>query len=123
MPAVQRSTKLAAELALLAAAPAAAAAQRGLATPALLFLAGHRPLAFAAGQLLAVAAPVAAVLGLHNTMRWAHLLSSPEGVDQLEAALAQAQRRAAGHGGQDPAAAAGAERTNAMPLPDEEQAL
>ena len=66
---------------------AAALQQRGLAAPALLYLAGHRPLAFAAGQLLALAAPLAAVLGLHQTMAWAHLLSTPDGVDSLQAAL------------------------------------
>lgn len=61
--------------------------RRGLAAPALLYLVGHRPLAFAAGQLLALAAPLAAVLGLRRTMTWAHLLSTPEGVDSLQAAL------------------------------------
>ena len=68
---------------------AAALGRRGLAAPALLYLAGHRPLAFAAGQLLALAAPLAAVLGLRQTMDWAHLLSTPEGVDRLQAALAE----------------------------------
>ena len=67
---------------------AAALERRGLAAPALLYLAGHRPLAFAAGQLLALVAPLAAALGLNGTMKWAHLLSAPEGVDHLQAALA-----------------------------------
>lgn len=67
---------------------AAAIRRRGLVTPALLFLAGHRPLAFAAGHLLAVAAPTAAVLGLPRLMDWAHLLADPGGVDRLQAALA-----------------------------------
>jgi hypothetical protein len=71
----------------LAASLAGALQRRGLATPALLYLAGHRPLAFAAGQLLAVAAPLAAVLGAGGVMDWARLLSAPEGVDQLQAAL------------------------------------
>ena len=66
---------------------AAALDRRGLAAPALLYLAGHRPLAFAAGQLLALAAPLAAALGIDHTMEWAHLLSTSEGVDRLQAAL------------------------------------
>ena len=75
--------------AALVAPLAAALDRRGLAAPALLYLAGHRPLAFAAGQLLALAAPLAAVLGLPHTMEWARLLSTPEGVHSLQAALAE----------------------------------
>lgn len=63
-------------------------ARRKLALPALLFLTAHRPLAFAAGHLLAVAAPVASLAGLGWTMDWAELLSSPDGVARLERALA-----------------------------------
>ena len=37
----------------------------------------------------ALAAPLAAVLGLPHTMDWARLLSTPEGVDSLQAALAE----------------------------------
>jgi hypothetical protein len=62
-------------------------ARRRLALPALLFLTAHRPLAFAMGHLLAVAAPVAAVAGIDWTMAWAELLSSDEGVTELETAL------------------------------------
>lgn len=65
-----------------------------MATPALLFLAAHRPLAFAAGHLLAVAAPVAALLGAPHVMEWSHLLASPEGVDRLVAALGVAEQHA-----------------------------
>lgn len=66
-----------------------ALAQRGLLAPALLYATGHRPLAFAAGHLLALAAPLAAVLGFTNTMQWAHLLTTPSGVDRLHSALAR----------------------------------
>lgn len=61
--------------------------RRELALPALLFVAGHRPLAFAAGQTLAVAAPVAALLDVTAVSEWATLLSAPEGADALHAAL------------------------------------
>ncbi len=61
--------------------------RRKLASPALLFLTAHRPLAFAAGHILAVAAPVASLAGLEWTMEWAELLSSPDGIAQLERAL------------------------------------
>jgi hypothetical protein len=81
---------------------AASLERRGMAAPALLFVAGHRPLAFAAGHLLAVAAPVAAVLGLPRVMDWSRLLASPEGVDRLVAALARQQPRASGAGEQCP---------------------
>lgn len=89
MPAVTNSTDRAASL---AAPLAAALAQRGLAAPALLFVAGHRPLAFAAGQLLAAAAPVAALLGLPQALDWARLLSDPAAVDCLQAALEREER-------------------------------
>ena len=65
----------------------AAAAQRGLALPALLLLAGHRPLAFLAGQTLAMAAPLAEILGQGSVTEWALLLSDPTGPDRLLAAL------------------------------------
>lgn len=62
-------------------------ARRQLVAPVLLFLTGHRPLAFAAGHVLAVAAPVAAVLGQPFVMQWAEILSTAEGVAYLESAL------------------------------------
>ena len=48
-------------------------------------------LAFAAGHLLAVVAPVATVLGAPHLMAWAQLLASPDGVDRLIKALAAAE--------------------------------
>ncbi len=66
----------------------AVAGRRRLALPALLFVSAHKPLAFAAGHLLLVAAPLAALLGLPQLLGWSQLLISPEGVDRLEAALA-----------------------------------
>jgi hypothetical protein len=56
-------------------------------TPALLYLFAHRPLAFATGNVLAVAAPLAAVFGAPQVQAWAELLLSPEGVASLAAAL------------------------------------
>ena len=72
-----------------------------MAATALLYVTAHRPLAFAAGHLVAVVAPVAAVLGAPHLMDWAQLLTSPEGVDRLVAALAAADvQTAAGLGEQ-----------------------
>jgi hypothetical protein len=71
----------------LAAPLAASLDRRGMATPALLYLAAHRPLAFAAGHLLAVAAPLAALVGAAQVQAWAELLLAPEGVESLAAAL------------------------------------
>jgi hypothetical protein len=65
-------------------------ASRQLVAPALLFLVGHRPLAFAAGHVLALAAPVADLLGQSSVMAWAEILTAPDGVANLEAALAAA---------------------------------
>ena len=75
----------------LAAPLAASLGRRGMATPALLFVTAHRPLAFAAGHLLAVVAPVATLLGAPHLMDWAQLLASPDGVDRLIKALAAAE--------------------------------
>ena len=70
-------------------------AQRKLAGPALLFAAGHRPLAFVTGQLMHVAAPVVGLLGLSGWDRgaeaWADLLSQPDGPEQILAALEAAR--------------------------------
>lgn len=79
----------------LAASLAAGLSRRGLAAPALLFLLGHRPLAFAAGHLLAVAAPVAAVLGATQVGSWSHLLIAPGSVDHLLAEIGAAEQQAA----------------------------
>lgn len=72
-------------------------ARRKLVTPTLLYLAGHRPLAFAAGQLLAVAAPVAAILGQPAVGDWAALLSDPDGPAHLELALSGRETEPAHH--------------------------
>ena len=96
MPAVKNTTEPVLAAADPLAAPLAASLGRhGMAAPALLYVTAHRPLAFAAGHLLAVAAPVAAVLGAPHLMDWAQLLTSPEGVDRLVAALAAVDETAA----------------------------
>ena len=84
----------------LAAPLAASLSRHGMAAAALLYVTAHRPLAFAAGHLLAVAAPVAAVLGASHLMDWAQLLTSPDGVDRLVTALAAAEAPAGGLGEQ-----------------------
>ena len=64
-----------------------ALARRQLLAPALLYAAGHRPVAFVAGQSLALAAPLAALLGVEAVGDWANLLSDPAGPSELETAL------------------------------------
>jgi hypothetical protein len=63
------------------------AARRGLATPLLLLVASHRPLAFAAGQMLHLAAPLGALAGWTGLDGWAAALSDPAAAARLEAAL------------------------------------
>ncbi len=58
-----------------------------LGAPALLFLAGHRPLAFAAGQFLHALTPLADLLDINECSELASLLSHPDGVDMLVQAL------------------------------------
>ena len=65
-------------------------ARHEMLTPALLLLAGHRPLAFVVGQLLYGLAPVAALFGLAGCQDWARLLSDPHGAAQLQQALEDA---------------------------------
>ena len=60
-----------------------AAGRRQLALPLLLFLAGQRPLAFFAGQLLYAAQPLCALLGLPSCTEWAAVLSDPDHTDRL----------------------------------------
>lgn len=72
------------------AATVAAARRSRLALPALLFVAGHAPLAFAVGQLAHMATPVAALLGSRSLPAWAALLGDPHGITQLQQALANA---------------------------------
>lgn len=74
---------------------AVALARRGLATTALLFVAGHAPLALVAGHGLALVAPVAGVLGVSGLQRWAELLINPDAAQQIEAALLAAESEAA----------------------------
>ncbi len=57
----------------------AALRHRRMVLPAALFLAGHRPMAFAIGQLLLVFQPLAALLGGDGIGAWARLLSHPAG--------------------------------------------
>lgn len=66
-------------------------ARRELIAPLLLFLAGHRPLAFVAGQTLHLAAPAGGLLGFDSWSEWAALLSDPRGPDMLLEALDHAQ--------------------------------
>lgn len=66
-------------------------AQRQMLAPALLYLAGHRPLLFFAGQGLALAAPLAALLGTSALDDWATLLANPDGAAKLHEALTDAQ--------------------------------
>jgi hypothetical protein len=68
---------------------AAGLRQRGLTAPALLWLAGHRPLAFVAGQTLHGLAPLGLLLGWEGVTHWATLLSAPDAAQRLTAALAQ----------------------------------
>jgi hypothetical protein len=58
-----------------------------LAVPALLFLAGHRPLAFVAGQMLHALTPLGGLLGIDAMDDWAYLLSDPDGAAVLMEAL------------------------------------
>ena len=71
-----------------------------LALPALLLLAGNRPMAFFAGQTLAAAAPLAGLLSLSGWDDWAALLSSCDGAAELESWLAQAAASPAAGGKQ-----------------------
>jgi hypothetical protein len=68
--------------------------QRALALPLLCFIAGHRPLAFLAGQLLYVVEPLAGLLGQQGWRSWAALLSEPGGPDLLMQVLAQSTQQA-----------------------------
>ncbi|MCC6454970.1 MAG: hypothetical protein IT328_08520 [Caldilineaceae bacterium] len=61
--------------------------RRQLTTPALLLLAGHRPLAFITGQLLYLLAPLGLLLGWESVTDWAALLSAPDGTQRLTARL------------------------------------
>ena len=62
--------------------------RRQMILPALLFLAGHRPLAFLLGQMLLVLHPLAALLGADGLHVWGELFSQPTGPSALTARLA-----------------------------------
>ncbi len=71
---------------------------RRMVLPAILLLAGHRPLAFTVGQLLLILQPVAALLGTNGLEPWARLLTHPGGPAALSdrlAALLEKDRLAA----------------------------
>lgn len=70
------------------AAMAGAIKRRRLATPALLFLVGHRPLAFAAGQILYALQPVADLMGVDAIGDLAAALSDPQRTAHFEESLA-----------------------------------
>jgi hypothetical protein len=64
---------------------------RKMATPALVFLLSHRPLAFAAGQLLYAVHPLAALLNVMDCAIVASVLSAPDGHSRIESALAKTE--------------------------------
>ena len=55
--------------------------------PLLLFVAGHRPCAFLAGQTLHLFSPMMDLVGLPGCRDWAELLSSRAGPELLESYL------------------------------------
>ena len=57
--------------------------QRRMALPAILFLDGHRPLAFVFGQMLLILQPLAGLLGADGLGAWGELLSQPDGPSAL----------------------------------------
>jgi len=67
-------------------------AQRKMLAPVLLYVTGHRPLLFFAGQGLALAAPLAGLLGSSTLDEWADLLIHPDGSVVLHDALTEADR-------------------------------
>lgn len=68
-------------------------ADNGLALPALLFVAAHRPVAFVVGQLLYMGAPLATLGGWAGVRDWAALLSHPAGAGLLEESLRRGENR------------------------------
>jgi len=66
-----------------------ACARRRLIGPLLLFVAGHRPLAFALSQTLYVVHPLASLLGVEGCNALAIDLSAPDSARRLENALTQ----------------------------------
>lgn len=66
-----------------------AISQKRMVLPAVLFVAGHRPLAFIFGQVLLILQPMAVLLGSDGLASWAHLLSHPGGPAALTVRLAE----------------------------------
>jgi len=69
---------------------AAQLARRRLAAPALLLLTAFRPLHFAAGHALLIAAPLAELIGLTAVATYAAVLTEPTAVAALQNTLEQA---------------------------------
>jgi len=67
--------------------------QRRMVLPAILFLAGHRPLAFAFGQLLLILQPLAVLLGSRGLDAWVRILAHPSGPPALTDRLAELLER------------------------------
>lgn len=63
--------------------------QRRMVLPAILFLAGHRPLAFTCGQLLLILQPLAVLLGSKALDAWIRVLTHPSGPPALTDRLAE----------------------------------
>ncbi|MCB0045685.1 MAG: hypothetical protein H6642_17315 [Caldilineaceae bacterium] len=66
-----------------------------LVTPAALFLIGHRPLAFTAGQCCYLLAPAATLLGVSGIRAWGEVLSDPAQTACLADYMTEALRHAA----------------------------
>lgn len=63
--------------------------QRRMALPAILFLAGHCPLAFTFGQALLILQPLAVLLGSKGLDAWVRVLTHPSGPPALTNRLAE----------------------------------
>ena len=63
--------------------------QRRMVLPAILFLSGHRPLAFTFGQVLLMLQPLAALLGANGLDCWVRVLTHPSGPPALTDRLAE----------------------------------
>ena len=63
--------------------------QRRMVLPAILFLAGHRPLAFTFGQLLLILQPLAMLFGSKGLDAWVRVLTHPSGPPALTDRLAE----------------------------------
>lgn len=73
-----------------------AVGERGLGLGALLFVAGHQPVAFLAGQALLLLAPLGVLWGSNALTEWARLLSDPDGGRLLHRSLLDVERRSEG---------------------------